>query len=65
MLFKRKWAAIKAVEKDETCKLSFMRKFHQTASLLRMGFALNVDFTEDNEKRAVRRRWADLKNNIK
>lgn len=64
MDFNKKWAAIKTVEMDETRKLSFKQKFHRTASLIRMGSALNMDFSEDNEKRAVRRRWARLKRNI-
>lgn len=63
--FNKKWVAIRTVERDEARKLSFQQKFHRTASLIRMGSALNIDFNEDNEKRAVRRRWAFLKKNIK
>ncbi len=62
--FNKKWAAIRTVERDETRKLSFQQKFHRTASLIRMGSALNMDFNEDDEKRAVRRRWALLKRNV-
>ncbi len=62
--FNKKWAAIKAVERAETRKLSFKQKFHRTASLIRMGSALNMNFNEDDEKRAVRRRWALLKRNV-
>ncbi|MBI5024199.1 MAG: hypothetical protein HZC18_04270 [Candidatus Omnitrophica bacterium] len=62
--YKQKWAAVRAVERDETRKLSFKQKLHQAASLMRWGTALNVNFNEDNENRVVRRRWARLKKNI-
>lgn len=60
--YKQKWAAINAVEREGTRKLSFEQKFHQTASLFRVGFALKPDFQEGREIRAVRKRWVRLKN---
>ncbi len=59
--FQKKWNVLNALEREETRHMSFQDRFRESASLMRLGKALHVDFKEDREQHAVRLRWARLK----
>jgi hypothetical protein len=59
--FKRRWAKINEFQDDELRKLSIRQKLYQLSSIVRLAMGMQLDFSEDQEKRKVRSRWIFLK----
>ena len=59
--FKRRWAKINEFQDNELRKLSIRQKFYQLSSIVRLAMGMQLDFSEDPEKRKVRSRWIFLK----
>ncbi len=59
--FKRRWAEINEFQDNELRKLSIRQKLYQLSSIVRLAMGMQLDFSEDQEKRKVRSRWIFLK----
>ena len=59
--FKQRWAKINEFQDNELRKLSIRQKLYRFNAIVRLAMGMQLDFSEDQEKRKVRSRWIFLK----
>ncbi len=59
--FKKRWAEINEFQDNELRKLPIRQKLYRFNAIIRMAMGMQLDFSEDEEKRRVRSRWIFLK----